>query len=431
MNEKKITSKQFLVNMAIIYLVVTILFLSFDILIYETISNILYEEIDAELTTTAEQLYKSKNYGDINRKINPRLIYIIRNNNGQILNENSIGKFYDYLLDIKFSKEKINKIYALEINNSYNYRGITIELPGTESIYIQLLVNVDGEIQTLDNLMKMLFWGTGIIVIVSILASYILAKKTLNPVIYSLKKQTEFVQNASHELRTPLTIIQAKQELLLEEPNSKIIDKSEDINIILKETKRLTKLIHELMVLASADSERMELQREITNIDNLITEVTNPYVEFASFQGKKVNLDLKFSQNISIDKNKISQLLVIILDNSIKYTSENDYIEIKTYIKDNHCIIEIADTGIGISKEGMKHIFDRFYREDKARSRENGGNGLRFIYCIYNSKSARWHNKSYRKSAKGYKNYCKIIKTIELKNKKCYHLKMKKYKEDI
>ena len=192
----------------------------------------------------------------------------------------------------------------------------------------------------------------------------------------SYKKQTEFVQNAAHELRTPLTIIQAKQELLLQEPESKIIDKSEDINIMLKETKRLTKLIKELMVLAMADSNELKMHKEKTNVDNLIKEIIIPYKDFAEMQEKQINIDLNYGKESNIDRNKINQLLVIILDNAIKYTAEKDTITVKTYSKEGKCVIEVADTGIGISKEAAKHVFDRFYREDKARSREKGGTGL-------------------------------------------------------
>lgn len=92
------------------------------------------------------------------------------------------------------------------------------------------------------------------------------------------------------------------------------------------------------------------------------------------------DIKLKANENkkieIEVDRIKISQLLIIILDNAIKYTSEKDKITIATYLKEGKCIIEITDTGIGISNEGLKHIFDRFYREDKARSRETGGTGL-------------------------------------------------------
>jgi two-component system, OmpR family, sensor histidine kinase CiaH len=174
--------------------------------------------------------------------------------------------------------------------------------------------------------------------------SYVLSRKTLKPIIDSYRKQTEFVQNASHELRTPLTIIQAKQELLLQEPEAKMIDKSEDINIMLKETKRLTKMIKELMMLAMADTNELKISKEKTNIDNLIKDITIPYKEFAEMQDKEILLELNYNREINVDPNKINQLMVILLDNAIKYTSENEKIEIKTFSKDGKCIIEVSDT---------------------------------------------------------------------------------------
>lgn len=196
------------------------------------------------------------------------------------------------------------------------------------------------------------------------------------PIYKSYKKQIEFVENASHELRTPLTIIQAKQELLLQEPNSKIIDKSEDINLTLKETKRLSKLVKELMSLARSDANEYKLNKEKVNIDSLIKEVVVPYEDFTKVKDKNIVLDLKYEKEINVDKNKITELLIILLDNAIKYTVEKDTITIKTYAKDGRCNIEVRDTGIGISDEGLKRVFDRFYREDKARSRATGGTGL-------------------------------------------------------
>lgn len=229
---------------------------------------------------------------------------------------------------------------------------------------------------SLKSLKSKLFYISTIIIITSAVASYVLSKRTLKPIFMAWEKQNEFVQNAAHELRTPLTIIQAKQELLLQEPESKIIDKSEDINIMLKETKRLTKLIKELMVLAMADSNELKMHKEKVNIDDLIKEIITPYKDFAEMQEKEIILDLNYGKEANIDRNKINQLLVIILDNAIKYTAEKDTITVKTYSKEGKCVIEVADTGIGISKEAAKHVFDRFYREDKARSREKGGTGL-------------------------------------------------------
>lgn len=396
MSERKLIKKQLIKNMFFTFIVFAIILMFFDAIIYNQVSISLYKSIDDELVRTAK-FYENrevereikrnvaKEFTEGNRitfietKINPRLICIIRSVDGDILNSDNIGRFYeDYLGDIIFDKTSTDRIYAIKIQDSYNYRGITLRtfsIDGQE-IYIQLLANVDGEVETINNMTHTLLIGSLIIIAVAIVSSYVLSKMTLKPIMDSYRKQTEFVQNAAHELRTPLTIIQAKQELLLQEPESKIIDKSEDINIILKETKRLTKLIKELMILATADSNELKIKKEKTNIDRLIEEIVIPYKDYAELQEKDISTDLKFSKEINLDKNKINQLMVIVLDNAIKYTAKNDKIEIRTYSKEGKCIIEVADTGIGISKEAAKHVFDRFYREDKARSREKGGTGL-------------------------------------------------------
>ena len=212
--------------------------------------------------------------------------------------------------------------------------------------------------------------------ILSIIVSYVLSKKTLKPLKENIDKQMEFVQNASHELRTPLTIIQAKQELLLQEPNAKIIDKSEDISLTLNETKRLSTLVKDLMMLSRADNKKITFNKENVNIDEYIKNVITPYIEIAEIENKKITLDLNFNQDIDVDTNKIYELLIILLDNAIKYTEENDTIVVETYLKENKFVLEVQDTGIGVSEEGLERIFERFYREDKARSRETGGSGL-------------------------------------------------------
>ena len=394
MSEHKLIRKQLIKNMFYTCIVFAIILIFFDAIIYNQASISLYESIDEELLRTAK-LYEDtdtqyiknipKEFAGGNRfavletKINPRLIYIIRNGKGDILNSENIGRFYDdYLEDITFDISRTDEIYAIKVQDKYNYRGITLKAFTFEGqdLYIQLLANVDGEVETIKNLIDTLLIGNLVIIVIAIIGSYILSKMTLKPIMDSYKKQTEFVQNAAHELRTPLTIIQAKQELLLQEPQTKILDKSEDINIILKETKRLTKLIKELMVLATADSNKLKLKKEKTDIDTLIKDIIIPYKDYAEMQEKEINIDLKFNKEINIDSNKINQLMIIILDNAIKYTSKNDKIQIKTYSKDGKCVIEVEDTGIGISKEATAHVFDRFYREDKARSRETGGTGL-------------------------------------------------------
>lgn len=397
MNEQENMREKLLKNMLVNFIVFTVLFLIFDLIIYNQVSNSLYKTIDEELMLEQERYISRINNTNFDRpigdrekpnniinnvildnKTNPRVINIVRSANGDITNGDNIGSIYDvFENNIPFDKNNLMKIYTIELGETYAYRGINFKtVQNGEEVYIQLLANVDGERQTLKNVSNTLLLGTSILVTISILASYVLSKRTMSPMYEAYKKQTEFVQNASHELRTPLTIIQAKQELLLQEPESKIIDKSEEINLTLKETRRLSKMIKELMTLARADSNKYELNKELTNIDTLIQEVVIPYKDYASLEDKKIELDLQYGKEINIDKNKISQLFIILLDNAIKYTSEGDTITIKTYAKDGKCNIEVQDTGIGISEEAIHRVFERFYREDKVRSRETGGTGL-------------------------------------------------------
>ena len=441
MNEKKLIKKQLIKNMLYSFIVFAVILIFFDAIIYNQVSSSLYKTIDEELKTSV-QMYSSKTQKNLGQpldkpkeiqideainqeqnenkfnepKVNPRLICIIRNLNGEIQNSSNIGRLYeDYLEDLNFSKSELDKIYEIKVQNSYTYRGITVkkEIDG-ENVYIQFLANVDGEVQTIKNVTDTLLYGSIIIIVVAIISSYILSKMTLKPIMESYKKQTEFVQNAAHELRTPLTIVQAKQELLLQEPNSKIIDKSEDINIILKETKRLTKLIKELMTLAMADSNELKMDKQKTNIDDLIKEVITPYKEYAEIQEKEISLDLNYGKEINIDRNKISELLIIVLDNAIKYTKEKDKITIKTYQKDGKCELEVQDTGIGISMDAAKQVFNRFYREDKARSRETGGTGLRTFNSTHNSKASRRKHKNSTKRTKRNKSNNKNLKKKKL-----------------
>lgn len=392
MEEQRIVKRQLFKNMLYTFITFTVIFSVFDILIYNLISTSVYTSIDNEIMIAKEQVEAAGNEPDSKssdkkttakkfyNSLNPRLIYIVRDENGNITNKENIGRFYeDYITDITFDKENINQIYLTSIDNTYFYRGINVQSVSAETgetKYIQILVNVDGENQSVENIIRILLIATIIIIFISIIISFILSNKTLKPIIEAWNRQTEFVQNASHELRTPLTIIQAKQELLLQEPNKKIIDKSKDITVCIKETRRLSKLVKELMILARADSNKLDLEKEVFNLDSLIKEVSEPYIEMARLQHKNVTLNLNSVKDLNADKNKITELLIIILDNAIKYTGENDKIDISTYNKEGKTFIEIADTGIGISKDAMKHIFERFYREDKARSRQTGGNGL-------------------------------------------------------
>lgn len=397
MKEEKVIKEQLRKNMFFNLIAFAVIFSVLGIIIYSQFIISLYKSADDELLNVQNRMgiIRKINKDDAQKVappekndgservppnsefVNPRLVYIYRDENGQIDEDKSSLFSNESFKSIEFNKSNIDEVYEITIDGQYKYRAINrIIQQNGDTAYLQILINVDAENTIVNSFRTNLIVCIAVSMVLSIIASYVLSRKTLKPIINSWNKQTEFVQNASHELRTPLTIIQAKQELLLDEPQSKIIDKVEEINTTLNETRRMARLVKDLMQLAKADSNKIELDKEQTNIDELITEVTKPFIEMGEVQNKKFLLDLKFNKNINIDKNKIHQVLVIILDNSLKYTETGNEITVQTYEKDSKCVIRIKDTGIGISDEGIEHIFDRFYREDKARSRETGGSGL-------------------------------------------------------
>lgn len=411
MNEKERMNKQFLIHTIYIIIAFIVIFLTAGFLIFVMVRGITYSTVDKALYSTANEFVNLSNkYSstDINLQFNGffsglenelsesiekglkkyvdsaylekanslNQIILVRNQEGQILdNESNTNK--GYALYFKFDTNNIEKIYILSVNNQYFYRGINIKVfNGDEVRYIQILQNVDAENELISHYFEIITITVISGIVMSIIASWILSQITLSPIRETLKKQMEFVQNASHELRTPLTIIQSKQELLLQDPSAKIIDKSDDIALTLSEAKRLTKLTNDLMILTRADENQIKIEKEKVDVDLLISNMVEPYIEFANLENKTIKLDLNYKEEANVDKNRLMEVLVILLDNALKYTEEGDTIEIDTFSKDGKCNIQIKDTGIGISDEAIKHIFDRFYREDKSRTRETGGSGL-------------------------------------------------------
>ena len=398
MNEEKIVKRQLAKNTIFNILTFSIILIVLGLMIYSEFKSSLYISADTELRKELNQgkrmipekkfeerkefiqediinIKKKKKIDESipvdkqNDEFSPRVVTIIRDSSGNIIEE-PINEIYE---QAEFNIKEIETSYEIKING-YSYRGINYDLE--DGTYKQALINVDSEISIEQKFIKTLIMALVISIAIILFASFGLSRLTLKPIVETLKKQNQFVQDASHELRTPLTIIKAKQEKLLEKPQTKIIDNVEDISITLQETSRLTKLISELMELAKNDSEKIQLNKSNFDVDKEIEAMIKLYSDVAKTQNKTITTKLNFNEQINMDLNKFKELLVILLDNSIKYTKEKDSIEVITYKKDNKFILEVADTGIGISKDAIDKVFTRFYREEKSRNRAKGGMGL-------------------------------------------------------
>jgi signal transduction histidine kinase len=191
----------------------------------------------------------------------------------------------------------------------------------------------------------------------------------------SFIQQKQFIEDASHELRTPVSILEGHLSLLNRwgKKDPSILDES--INASLQETARLKKLVVDLLELTRAENSRTSLAQEMIDVELLLQALIKNL--------KMIHPDFQFDVKIEhpfrliwISEQHFQQILIILLDNAIKYSGDNHKIKIRARQTRHETILVVEDFGIGIAKEHITNVFNRFYRIDKARSRENGGTGL-------------------------------------------------------
>lgn len=185
--------------------------------------------------------------------------------------------------------------------------------------------------------------------------------------------RSQFVANVSHELKTPLTSIKGFSETLREVEDAATREKF--LDIIDDEAERLTRLINDILILSSIENAK-EINLESINVGDSVKDVYTLMKNTAD--KKKIELKMVGEDFIEIlgDKDKFKQMLINLVDNAIKYSEPGDKVFIIRESKEDKCIISVEDTGVGISKEHIDRLFERFYRVDKARSRSQGGTGL-------------------------------------------------------
>lgn len=185
--------------------------------------------------------------------------------------------------------------------------------------------------------------------------------------------RTEFVANVSHELKTPLTSIRGFAETLKEVDDDET--KKKFLTIINEEAERLTTLISDILLLSQIEH-KQEFKKEVFNVNKAIEDVF--YLMKNTGEQKQVHVSIVGDEipNILGDKDKFKQMLINLVDNAIKYSEAFDTVVITKIIYDTYFKVIVEDSGMGIAKEYIPRLFERFYRVDKARSRAKGGTGL-------------------------------------------------------
>ena len=233
----------------------------------------------------------------------------------------------------------------------------TTQLEEANQRYVTIIISV-----------MIVFW------LISVIASVYLAKWSRRPILENYEKQKSFVENASHELRTPLAVLQNRLESLFRKPEATILDSSESIASSLEEVRNMRMLTTNLLNLARRDD---GIEPEIAEVKpSFFDDTFKNYAMIARENGKTLHIINKVSRQIKTDKTLLKQLMTILFDNAVKYTDQEGEIWISVKTTDRSLIFSVADNGQGISETDKKKIFDRFYRVDKARTRQKGGFGL-------------------------------------------------------
>ena len=358
-------------------LVVGIIFILFTIFIYQYFYNLTYKSIDNELYIQSKKFTHDINRGSLgfNRELPPdtvlrgTMIYISKN--GELL-KSFPENMSNYIRPFNLSEDLKDGIVTYKYNG-HSFRQIKINY----NLYtIEIIKIVDTEEMLLNQLKFVLIISIILASITVYFISKFLTKKSLKPIEESWKNQELFVQDASHELRTPLTIIFSKIESIIKRPKNSVEEEMNNLVIVMKEVRRLSKLVSDLLKLTKEDA-IITINKSKTNIIDVIGDILIQYEDICQLQSKnlKFNYDLK-DQSIYTDKEKLKQILIILIDNAIKYTKEDDYIIVRLFEEGSNIKIEVEDSGIGIKEEELPLIFNRFYRASSHRESNKDGSGI-------------------------------------------------------
>ena len=316
-------------------------------------------------------------------RLNTNYHVILYDKNGTIVNNLDTMSGLD---SIELDTENLTKIVEKTVTTAFGddetYRMMTVDISQEASIqntgvsvqYATVLFNTT---QIRDSLAR--YEATVLLVMVSfwlisIIASFYLARVSVRPLLISFQKQKDFVENASHELRTPLAVLQNRLESLFRKPEATILESSEKIASSLEEVRNMRLLTTNLMNLARRDD---GLKAEIVPIlPSFFNTILENYMIMAEENDRHLKVQNHIQQTVYTDKTLLKQVMTILFDNALKYTEDGGHIHLQLDIRERQLIFSVADDGLGISDVDKKKIFDRFYRVDKARTRQKGGFGL-------------------------------------------------------
>ena len=386
-------------KLTLLYSIVMIIFLVVLIFaMHKTMEWSITSEQARELMDTASNVAEAQEYFNQHPEIvlddtiaykstNDRLFFYVFDNEGRLLNfARASFRIEPFILDT-IAQEKVEPggVTVFSKPGSENTRKARIMLTAqqvrddegnaTQTVYVGK--DVTAMYNGMEKATYALAFLGAIALIIATIVGHILSGKAMIPLRQAYEKQRQFAADASHELRTPLSVVMASADLLANDPSIESPFLKQVIEDLKDEVKKMSKLVGDLLTVARSDNNAEKIKFQKFDLSSVMQQVTRNMQMMA--EKKNITIAENIPDGISYagDEQKIKQLILIFVDNAIKYTQENGHIDVALALeRNNKVIFSVRDNGIGIAKEDQEKIFGRFYRVDKARSREMGGNGL-------------------------------------------------------
>ena len=373
---------------AINSLVFLLIFITFTSVIYGYVYFRLFDKVDEAMRAQTEAFRIVEGRGlqvRIRPIFDPRIFIMLRSEDGRVINLAAFRSEESANLSAIAAKVTAGEPQTIEYENhvyrvfSVPFRHAERTIQAAERFAVKEVIAVsivDSEVGLLHNLLLIIVGGLIAGLLVIVLAGYLLARRAMVPIEAAWDKQQQFVADASHELRSPITGIHSNAELMLRHPDRTVEQESYRISNIIKESLRMTKLITSLLTLARSDANKAELHMGPVNFSEVAEVAIEHFKAVGELSGTKLSFTIQPNLEIAADQERLHQLVVILLDNAFKYTPEGGQVVATAVKTDKNIIFSVQDNGCGIAPENLPRVFDRFFRGDKARSRDKGGTGL-------------------------------------------------------
>ena len=362
---------------------------------HKTMEWAITSEQARELLDTADSVAEAQAYAILHpgadtdesqlyRSTNDRLFYYVFDGEGRLVSFSRASfRIESFVLDIMTVWDAPER--EVRVFTKTNERGAPTKVMMTsQTVFSPPLpmqtVYVGKDVTAMYNGMEKATWALavlgGLALIFAAAIGYVLSGGAMKPVREAYEKQRQFAADASHELRTPLAVVLASADLLRSDPSIASPFLKQVIEDVRDEVKKMTKLVGDLLTVARTDGRANQLKPVRMDLVSAAQQTVRIMRPFAEKKDIVIDEELPKRAEIHADEQKIRQLILILVDNAVKYTPEHGRISVRVQEEKGNVELFVSDTGIGIAPEHQDRIFERFYRVDKARSRRMGGNGL-------------------------------------------------------